>query len=83
MERLTGRDIKLGFVDSDTLPSYVSIYEKLREYENLFEDKKVIHINELPQKTQVRDFNLSVNDFELRGFQRGWNTCIEEILSGQ
>lgn len=81
MERLTGRDIKLGFVDSDTLPSYMSIYEKLREYENLLEDKKIIQIKEIPQKVQVRDFNISVNDFEVRGFQRGWNACIEEISS--
>ena len=36
MGRLIERDIKLGFVDSNTLPSYKAIYEQLRKYENLF-----------------------------------------------
>ena len=49
MERLTGRDIKLGFVDSNTLPSYEELYEHLRKYENLIEDKEIISIKELPQ----------------------------------
>ena len=33
MERLTKNDVKLGFVDSSTLPNYTALYERLREYE--------------------------------------------------
>lgn len=40
MERLTERDFKLGYDDSNKLPSYVAIYEKLRVYENQEEDNK-------------------------------------------
>lgn len=83
LKRKTGRGIKLGFVDSDTLPSYSTIYEKLQEYENLLEDKKIISVKEIPQKIQVRDFVLSTNDYEVRGFQRGYNACIDQILNGQ
>ena len=83
MERLTGRDTKLGFVDSNTLPSYVAIYKKLQEFENLLEDKEMISIEELPQKTGIENADpLSVNDFELRGFKRGWNACFEQIVNG-
>lgn len=38
MMRLTERDFRIGFDDSDRLPSYVAIYERLREYENREED---------------------------------------------
>lgn len=40
MERLTDKNFRIGFDDSNKLPSYVSIYEKLREYENKAEDKE-------------------------------------------
>lgn len=40
MERLTERNFRIGFDDSNKLPSYVSIYERLREYENQEEDRK-------------------------------------------
>lgn len=43
MERLTDKNFRLGFDDSDKLPSYVAIYERLREYENLEEQGK-LHI---------------------------------------
>lgn len=32
-QRLTKDDFRIGFDDSDLLPSYVAIYERLREYE--------------------------------------------------
>lgn len=35
MERLTEDNFRLGFDDSNKLPSYESIYERLREYEKL------------------------------------------------
>ena len=82
MERLTGRDVRLGFVDSDTLPSYVAIYEKLQEYENMLEDKNIVVLKQIPQKAEIIDSNpISTNDFELRGFKRGWNTCIDQIVN--
>lgn len=37
MERLTDKNSRIGFDDSDKLPSYVAIYERLRDYENLEE----------------------------------------------
>lgn len=40
MERLTEKNFRLGFDDSNKLPSYVAIYERLREYENQEENKK-------------------------------------------
>lgn len=40
MERLTERNFRLGFDDSSKLPSYESIYERLRKYENSEEDKE-------------------------------------------
>lgn len=40
MERLTERGFRIGFDDSGRLPSYTSIYERLREYENQEEDKE-------------------------------------------
>ena len=82
MKRLTGRDIKLGFVDNSTPPSYVALYEKLREYENSIEDKEMIFVKELPRKKEVRDFSLSTGDNEQKGYQTGWNACIDEILNG-
>lgn len=40
MKRLTDKNFRIGFDDSNKLPSYVAIYERLREYENKEEDKK-------------------------------------------
>lgn len=34
MERLTVSGVNIGFLDSSKLPSYESIYEKLRKYED-------------------------------------------------
>lgn len=44
MDRLTGKDIKLGFVDSNTLPSYTSLYERLRKYENMEEHGSILKL---------------------------------------
>lgn len=41
MERLTDKNFRIGFDDSDKLPSYVAIYERLRDYENLEEQGKL------------------------------------------
>lgn len=42
MERLTDDNFKLGFDDSNKLPSYESIYERLRYYEILAEQRKMM-----------------------------------------
>ena len=47
MERLTERDFRLGFDDSNKLPSYEAVYERLREYENAEQDGR---LPELPCK---------------------------------
>lgn len=42
MERLTDKNFMIGFEDSSKLPSYVAIYEKLRKYEDLEEQGKLL-----------------------------------------
>lgn len=44
MERLTDRKFNLGFDDSNKLPSYEPVYEKLRHYEDLEEDGKILKL---------------------------------------
>ena len=44
MERLTENDVKLGFVDSSTLPGYVSLYERLRKYEDAEEQGLLLRL---------------------------------------
>ena len=44
MERLTDKNFRIGFDDSNELPSYVSIYEKLRNYEDLEEQGKLLKL---------------------------------------
>lgn len=48
MKRLTDKNFKVGFNDIEKLPSYESIYEKLREYENAEEEKTNIHFKAKP-----------------------------------
>lgn len=45
MERLTDKNFRIGFDDSDKLPSYVAIYERLREYENLEEQGELLKLH--------------------------------------
>lgn len=37
----------------------------------------------IPEKKEVRNFNISSRDFEQRGYQLGWNNCINEISRGR
>lgn len=37
-------------------------------------------LKDIPLKKNVRDFNISPGDFEQKGYQQGWNACIDEIL---
>lgn len=37
-------------------------------------------LQEIPQKKKVREFNVSFGDFEQKGYQIGWNNCIDEML---
>lgn len=37
-------------------------------------------LQDIPLKKNVRDFNISHGDFEQKGYQQGWNACIDEIL---
>lgn len=54
-------------------------------------NKKINHILEkpdwcplleLPKKKEVRNFCLGEGDYEQKGYQEGFNSCIEEILKG-
>lgn len=44
MDRLTDKNFRIGFDDSDKLPSYVAIYERLRVYENLEEQGRLLKL---------------------------------------
>ncbi len=44
MERLTDKNFRIGFDDSNKLPSYAALYERLREYENLEEQGKLLKL---------------------------------------
>lgn len=44
MERLTKTKINLGFIDSKTLPSYEAVYKRLRKYEDLEEQGKLLKL---------------------------------------
>ena len=39
-------------------------------------------LRDLPEKKEVRIFFLGERDFEQKGYQEGWNACIDEILKG-
>lgn len=41
-ERLTQNNFRIGFDDSNRLPSYEPIYEKLREYETAEEEGRLV-----------------------------------------
>ena len=44
MERLTVSGVNIGFLDSSKLPSYESIYEKLRKYEDVEEQGLLVKL---------------------------------------
>lgn len=44
MERLTVREFRIGFDDSNKLPSYECVYERLRIYENLEEQNRLLKL---------------------------------------
>lgn len=44
MERLTVSGVNIGFLDSSKLPSYESIYEKLRKYEDAEEQGLLLRL---------------------------------------
>lgn len=37
-------------------------------------------LKDVPKKKNVRNFCLGEKDFEQKGYQQGYNTCIDEIL---
>ena len=55
IERLTECNFKLGYDDSNRLPSYESIYEKLRSYETAEEEGRLVV---LPCKIGVSVFKI-------------------------
>lgn len=44
MDRLTIQDGNIGFVDNSQLPSYAALYEKLRKYEDLEEQGRLLKL---------------------------------------
>lgn len=39
-------------------------------------------LKDVPKKKNVRNFCLGEKDFEQKGYQQGYNACIDEILKG-
>lgn len=57
--RLTVTNQNIGAIDSSTLPSYVALYERLKEYEDLEEQNKLL---KLPCTVDDTVFYLFPND---------------------
>ena len=58
-ERLTDKNFRLGFDDSNKLPSYEAIYERLRKYETAEEEGRLVV---LPCKPWDKVYQLFVAD---------------------
>ena len=54
-ERLTDKNFRLGFDDSNKLPSYEAIYERLRKYETAEEEGRLVV---LPCKVGIRVYEI-------------------------
>lgn len=80
IERLTERDFKLGYDDSNRLPSYESIYEKLRNYENTEEERRLVILPKckigdtvyLPIDFQNKIYTGKVEGFEYAKMRNTW-----------
>ena len=68
MERLTVSGVNIGFLDSSKLPSYESIYEKLRKYEDVEEQGLLLKLPCKVGDTVWFVGNKFVNDYEIRRF---------------
>lgn len=84
IERLTERDFKLGYDDSNRLPSYESIYEKLRNYENTEEERRLVILPKCNIGDTVYlpiDFQNKVYTGEIEGFEyaKMRNTWVVKI----
>lgn len=40
-------------------------------------------IKEIPVRLDEIKYPHSMNDYQRKGFSRGWNACIDEILKGE
>lgn len=78
-ERLTERG-EYGHIDSNKLPSYVSIYEKLREYENTEEERRLVILPKckigdtvyLPIDFQNKIYTGEIEGFEYSKMRNAW-----------
>ena len=91
-ERLTERDFKLGYDDSNRLPSYESIYEKLRNYENTEEERRLVILPKckigdtvyLPIGFQNKIYTGKIEGFEYAKMRNTWVVKIrtDDIETG-
>lgn len=79
IERLTERG-EYGYIDSNKLPRYVSIYEKLREYENTEEERRLVILPKckigdtvyLPIDFQNKIYTGEIEGFEYSKMRNAW-----------
>ena len=71
-ERLTQNNFRIGFDDSNRLPSYEPIYEKLREYETAEEEGRLV----------VLPCNLGTPVYFLRHGFDGWRIDSRKFVYG-
>lgn len=89
-ERLTERDFKLGYDDSNRLPSYESIYEKLRNYENTEEEGRLVVLPKcnigdtvyLPIDFQNKIYTGTIEGFEYAKMRNKWVVKIRTYDEG-
>lgn len=71
-ERLSEKNFRLGFDDSNKLPGYEAIYEKLRKYENAEEEGRLV----------VLPCNLGTPVYFLRHGFDGWRIDSRKFVYG-
>ena len=83
-ERLTDKNFRLGFDDSNKLPSYEAIYERLRKYENAEEEGRLVVLPKCNIGDTVYipiDFQNKIYTGEIEGFEyaKMRNTWVVKI----
>lgn len=81
---MTKTKINLGFIDSNTLPSYEAVYERLRKYEDLEEQGKLLKLPCAVGDTVYTVYSISedrklIYDFKLDALHLALNAIKREF----
>lgn len=91
MERLTVSGVNIGFLDSSKLPSYESIYEKLRKYEDAEEQGLLLKLPckvgdtvYVPHRGKIQEMIIQMVSWNETSFFFSWtlNSGIYPWLDG-